>query len=149
MDKVYEELKVKAPLFHRLLAAASTNRRSRSKAPQTEVLHAGTAMVVAICLRNRSKFMSAVQLLITIFLYHSNWLVSLRRQSVVSVKEILYIYRVCFVSDKCIVNKYLFKLKYVWYAFSRFSMLENKLKFPQEKYSLFQVMGMINGCFEV
>lgn len=88
MEKVYEELKVKAPLLHCLLAAASTNRRSRSKAPQTEVLHAGTAMAAAICLRNRSKFMSAVQLLITIFLYHSNWLVSLKRHSVISIKEI-------------------------------------------------------------
>ena len=67
MEKVYEELKLKAPLLHCLLAAASTNKRSRSKAPQTEVLHAGTAMAAAICLRNRSKFMSAVQLLITIF----------------------------------------------------------------------------------
>ena len=68
MKKVYEGLKVKAPLLHCLLAAASTNRRSRSKAPQTEVLHVGTAMAAAICLHNRYKFMSAVLLLITIFL---------------------------------------------------------------------------------
>ena len=88
MENVYDELKVKAPLFHCLLAAASTNRRSRSKAPQTEVLHAGTAMAAAICLCKRSKFMSAVQLLITIFLYHSNRLVSLDCHSVISVKEI-------------------------------------------------------------
>ena len=87
MEKVYEELKVKAPLLHCLLAAASTNRRSRSKAPQTKVLHGGTAMAAAIS-HNIPKFMSAVQLLITIFLYHSNWLVSLKRHSVISIKEI-------------------------------------------------------------
>ena len=88
MEKVYKELKVKVPLFHCFLAAASTKRRSQSKAPETEVLHAGTTTAAAICLHNRSKFMSAVQLLITIFLYHSNWLVSLKRHSVISIKEI-------------------------------------------------------------
>ena len=88
MEKVYGELKVKAPLLHCLLAAASTNRRSRPKHPQTEVLHAGTVMAAALCLHNRSKFMSAVQLLITIFLSHSNWLVSLMYHSVICFKEI-------------------------------------------------------------
>lgn len=75
MEKFYDELRERAPLFHSMMSAASVNSRSRSKAPENEVLHAGTAMAAAVCLRNRSKFMIAVQLVITIFLYHSNWLV--------------------------------------------------------------------------
>ena len=76
MEKFYNELRERAPLFHSMLPAASVNSRNRSKAPQTEVLRAGTAMAATVCLRNRSKFMITVQLVITIFLYHSNWLVS-------------------------------------------------------------------------
>ena len=76
MEKFYNELRERAPLFHSMLPAASVNSRNRSKAPQTEVLRAGTAMAATVCLRNRSKFMITVQLVITIFHYHSNWLVS-------------------------------------------------------------------------
>jgi hypothetical protein len=75
MEKFYDELKEKSPLFHAVLSAGSANSRSRSKEPQVEVFHAGTAMAAAVCLRNRSKYMIAVQLMVTIFLYHSNWLV--------------------------------------------------------------------------
>jgi hypothetical protein len=72
-EKLYDELRERAQLFHSVLSAACVSSRSRSKAPQNEIIHAATAMAAAVCLRNRSKFMIAVQLMITIFLYHSNW----------------------------------------------------------------------------
>lgn len=76
MEKFYNELQKRAPLFHSVLSAASVSSRSRSKEPKYEVIHAATAMAAAVCLRSRSKFMIAAQLMITILLYHSNWLVS-------------------------------------------------------------------------
>ena len=76
MQQLYEELEEKAPIFHRMLHAASINKRSQCRTSNAELLNAGTAMAAAICLRNRSKNMIAVQLIVTIFLYHNNWLVS-------------------------------------------------------------------------
>ena len=74
MEKFTRELAERAPLFHSLLIAASVNPLSRAKKPQNEF--AAVAMAGAICLRNRSKYLIAVQLLITIFIYHSSFLVS-------------------------------------------------------------------------
>ena len=74
LEKFSSELKERAPLFHSLLAAASFNPRSRAKTPQNEFV--AVAMAGAVCLKNRSKYLIAAQLLITIFLYHSSWLVS-------------------------------------------------------------------------
>ena len=73
-EKLSGELSKRAPLFHSLLVAACTNPRSKATEPQNEF--ASVAMAGAVCLRSRSKFMIAAQLLITIFLYHANWLVS-------------------------------------------------------------------------
>ena len=70
MEKVSDEIKERAPLLHSALSAASINRSSR------ETSHFGAiAMAAAVCLKNRSRYMIAVQLLVTIFLYHSNWMV--------------------------------------------------------------------------
>lgn len=74
LEKFSSELEERAPLFHSLLAAASFNPRSRAKTSQNEFV--AVAMAGAVCLKNRSKYLIAVQLLITIFLYHSSWLVS-------------------------------------------------------------------------
>lgn len=76
MQKLYQEVEEKAPLLHSLLHAASHNKSSRAKQTKEELMNAGTAMAAAICLRNRSKNMIAVQLIVTIILYHNNWLVS-------------------------------------------------------------------------
>ena len=73
-EKLSDELTKRAPLFHSLLLAACINPRSKATKPKNEF--AAVAMAGAVCLRNRSKFMIAAQLLITIFLYHANWLVS-------------------------------------------------------------------------
>ena len=74
MEKASEEIKERAPLFYSLLSAACINSKSRAK--QECTTHFGAvAMAAAVCLRNRSKYMIAAQLLLTIFLYHSNWLV--------------------------------------------------------------------------
>ena len=76
MQKLYQEVEEKAPLLHSLLHAASHNKSSRAKQTKDELMNAGTAMAATICLRNRSKNMIAVQLIVTIILYHNNWLVS-------------------------------------------------------------------------
>ncbi len=73
MEKVSDEIKERAPLFHSVLSAASINSRSRAT---KEISHFGPiAMAAAVCLKSRSKYMTAVQLLVTMFLYHSNWTV--------------------------------------------------------------------------
>ena len=73
MEKVSDEIKERAPLLHSVLSAASIN--SRSKATKEPSHFAAIAMAAAVCLKNRSRYMTAVQLLVTIFLYHSNWMV--------------------------------------------------------------------------
>ena len=75
MEKVSRELVERAPLFHSLLLAASVNPQSRAKTPHDDF--PAVATPGAVCLHNRSKYLIAVQLLITIFLYHSSWLVSI------------------------------------------------------------------------
>ena len=75
MEKFSRELVERAPLFHSLLLAASVNPQSRAKTPHNDF--PAVAMAGAVCLRTRSKYLIAVQLLITIFLYHSSWLVSI------------------------------------------------------------------------
>lgn len=75
MQKVSNELRDRAPLFHSILATASINRRSKSTKEKPDF--APIAMAASICLKNRSQYMTAVQLLLTIFLYHSNWMVSI------------------------------------------------------------------------
>ena len=64
MEKVSDEIKERAPLFHSVLSAASINSRSRAT---KEISHFGPiAMAAAVCLNSRSKYMTAVQLLVTI-----------------------------------------------------------------------------------
>ena len=73
-----KELKERAPLTFSVLVAASVNRRSRSRANKNGLnietfWSPAVGMAAAVCLRNRSRFMNALQLLITIFNYHSGW----------------------------------------------------------------------------
>ena len=74
MEKVATEIKDRAPLLHSVLTAACINGRSKAKKPTCDF--AAVGMAAAVCLRNRSMYMIAVQLMMTTFLYHSNWLVS-------------------------------------------------------------------------
>ena len=75
MEKLVGEVKERAPLFHSLLSAASINSKSRATHP-SRVNFGAVGKATAVCLKSRSKFMIAVQLLVTTFLYHSNWMVS-------------------------------------------------------------------------
>ncbi|XP_028404057.1 uncharacterized protein LOC114526731 isoform X1 [Dendronephthya gigantea] len=77
MENLSNEIKDRAPLFHSVLAAASINKRSKSTKDKPDF--AAVAMAASICLKNRSRYMTAVQLLLTIFLYHSNWMNTLAR----------------------------------------------------------------------
>ena len=74
--KLTVEIQEKAPLFHSVLSAAAVNRRSKAKKTSPQAGFGAIGMAAAVCLLHRSQYMIAVQLLITDFLYHSNWLVS-------------------------------------------------------------------------
>ncbi|CAB3986286.1 Hypothetical predicted protein, partial [Paramuricea clavata] len=79
-----KELKKRAPLTFSVLVAASVNPRSRSRANKNGLnietfWSPAVGMAAAVCLRNRSRFMNALQLLITIFNYHSGWQATLAR----------------------------------------------------------------------
>ena len=74
-ENVSSEIKEQAPLFHSVLSRVAINPHSR--AADTKSYFGPIAMAAAILLKNRSRYMTAIQLLITIFLYHSNWMVSL------------------------------------------------------------------------
>jgi hypothetical protein len=73
MEKVSDQIKERAPIFHSVLSAASFN--SRSKATKEKSHFGPIVMAAAVCLKSRSRYKTAVQLLVTVFLYHSNWMV--------------------------------------------------------------------------
>ena len=73
LENVSSEIKERAPLFHSVLSTFAINPHSRATYMKP---HFGPiAMAAAILLKNRSRYMTAIQLLVTIFLYHSNWMV--------------------------------------------------------------------------
>ena len=75
LENLSSEIKERAPLFHSVLSTFAINPHSRATYMKP---HFGPiAMAAPILLRNRSRYMTAIQLLVTIFLYHSNWMVSL------------------------------------------------------------------------
>ena len=76
MEKLSTEIQDRAPLFYSILPAAAVNQRSKAKNPSPQADFGAIGMAAAVCLRNRSQYMIAVQLLITDFSYHSNWVVS-------------------------------------------------------------------------
>ncbi|CAB4040514.1 Hypothetical predicted protein [Paramuricea clavata] len=57
MEKVSDEIKERAPIFHSVLSAASIN--SRSKATKEKSHFGPTAMAAAVCLKSRSRYMTA------------------------------------------------------------------------------------------
>ena len=67
-EKFNSELSSRAPFFQAILQVSCLNRRK-------DGWKEAVGMAAAICLRNRSQFMNGVQLLISIFGYHSNWMV--------------------------------------------------------------------------
>lgn len=75
LENVSSEIKDRAPLFYSVLSSFAINPHSR--AIHTTPHFGPIAMATGILLKNRSRYMTAVQLLVTIFLYHSNWMVSL------------------------------------------------------------------------
>ena len=74
MDSISVEIEDQAPIIHSTLSTIAINRNSRAT---SEKKHVGPiAMAAAILLKNRSRYMTALQLLVTIFIHHSNWMVS-------------------------------------------------------------------------
>ena len=91
MEKVSIEIKERAPLLHSVLSAASINHRSKAAKERS---HFGAiAMAAAVCLKNRCKHMIALQLLVTMFIYHSNWMVG----SKIIPLSILFVYFMYFL----------------------------------------------------
>ena len=70
-----EELKAQMPLFRSVLLAASV-RRNKEKSSDHFWMPA-VCMASAICLKNRSVYMTAMRLLNTIFIQHSGLMVCL------------------------------------------------------------------------
>ena len=68
-----EELQERAPLFYSVLVAGGSNKKKTEKSSWIPAV----GMAASILLRNRSPYMNAVQLMLGIFLYHSNWAVSM------------------------------------------------------------------------
>ena len=71
--KENEELQERAPLFYSVLVAGGSNKKKTEKSSGFPAV----GMAASILLRNRSPYMNAVQLMLGIFLYHSNWAVSM------------------------------------------------------------------------
>ena len=71
--KENEELQERAPLFYSVLVAGGSNKKKTEKSSWIPAV----GMAASILLRNRSPYMNAVQLMLGIFLYHSNWAVSM------------------------------------------------------------------------
>ena len=71
-EKENEELEERAPLFYSVLVAGGCNRKKTDKSSWIPAV----GMAASVLLRNRSPYMNAVQLMLGIFLYHSNWAVS-------------------------------------------------------------------------
>ena len=67
-EKQSEELPSRAPLLYSILVTASVNKKTSEKSSWI----AGTGMASAILLKNRSPYLNAVQLMLGMFLYHSN-----------------------------------------------------------------------------
>ena len=72
-ERENEELEKRAPLFYSVLVAGGCNNKKAEKCSWIPAV----GMATSVLLRNRSPYMNAVQLMLGIFLYHSNWAVSL------------------------------------------------------------------------
>lgn len=75
MEKLCSEVEDRAPMLHTVLSAAAINRRSRAETVTQAARFGAVGMAAAVCLRNQSRYMIAVQFLITNIPHHSNWLV--------------------------------------------------------------------------
>ena len=71
-ENLDKELEGKAPLFHLVLKTAALRREDNEKAWLPSV-----GMAAAVCLKNKSRDMTAVQLLITLINRHSGFLVKI------------------------------------------------------------------------
>lgn len=76
-EKLEKELYRRAPFTHAILHTSCVNRRNADKRNEW-VPSAG--MAAAVLLRNKSTRMNAVQLLLSIFLYHSSWTVGMNHE---------------------------------------------------------------------
>ena len=72
-EKFNNELENRAPFMKAILHAACVNNRNASRPNEWMPT---ICMAAAVLLRNRSSRLNAVQLLLSIFLYHSSWTVS-------------------------------------------------------------------------
>ena len=77
MKRLNNELHKRTPITYAMLTAASvTTKRKDSKKDIEEGWSTAVGVAASVCLRNRSMFMNALQLQISIFTYHTSWLVS-------------------------------------------------------------------------
>ncbi|PFX14455.1 hypothetical protein AWC38_SpisGene21383 [Stylophora pistillata] len=79
MEKLTVRIKERAPLFYSVISVAAVNCKSKAKNRSPQAEFGAIGMAAAVCPRHRLQCMIAVQLLITDFLYNSNWLATLAR----------------------------------------------------------------------
>ena len=72
-EKQKAELETRAPLLLSVLVAAGSCRTKRDE----KDLIPEVGMAASILLRNRPPYVNTIPLLLGIFLYHSNWIVSM------------------------------------------------------------------------
>ena len=72
-EKQKAELETRAQLLLSVLVAAGSRRTERDEKDWIPAV----GMAASILLRNRSAYMNTIQLLLGIFLYHFNWVVSM------------------------------------------------------------------------
>ena len=74
-EKLERELERRAPFTHAVLRTSCVNKRNSKKGCEWVPT---VGMAASIILRNKSSRMNAVQLLLSIFLYHSSWTVGIK-----------------------------------------------------------------------
>ena len=74
-EKLERELEQRAPFTHAVLRTSCVNKRNSKKRSEWVPT---VGMAASIILRNKSSRLNAVQVLLSIFLYHSSWTVGVR-----------------------------------------------------------------------
>ena len=96
-EKLEREHEQRAPLTHAVLRTSCVNK-SNSKNGSEWVPTVG--MAVSIILRNKSSRLNVVQVLLSIFLYHSSWTVGVRFLKSVYILLIGFLHLMCIYQIK-------------------------------------------------
>ena len=91
-EKLERELERRAPFTHAVLRTSCVNKRNSKERSQWVPT---IGMAASIILRNKSSRLNAVQVLLSIFLYHSSWTVGIRFLKSVYILLIGFLHLMC------------------------------------------------------